>query len=200
MVRDQIARRGVRDPRVLAAMERVPRHCFVPGVAADDAYADSPLPTGCGQTISQPYIVGFMIEALDLAAGSRVLEIGAGTGYQAAVLAEAGFRVFTVEIRPELALQAQENLARLGYRNVRVHCGDGNLGWPEEAPFDGIIVAAAPPDVPRNLLEQLAVGGSLVIPVGVAEQELWHYRRLRDGLEKRRLLSVRFVPMTGGQK
>jgi protein-L-isoaspartate(D-aspartate) O-methyltransferase len=138
-----------------------------------------------------------MIEALDLPNGSRVLEIGTGTGYQAAVLAETGFRVFTVEILPDLAVQAEENLARLGYSSVRVHCGDGNLGWPEEAPFDGIIVAAAPPHVPRNLLDQLAIGGSLIIPVGVAEQDLWHYRRVRDGFEKRRLLSVRFVPMTG---
>jgi protein-L-isoaspartate(D-aspartate) O-methyltransferase len=199
MVRDQIARRGVRDPRVLAAMERVPRHRFVPGIQPDDAYVDAPLPTGCGQTISQPYIVGFMIEALELPDGGRVLEIGTGTGYQAAVLAEAGFKVFTVEIIPELALQAGKNLAELGYDEVCVRCDDGNQGWPEEAPFDGIIAAAAPPNVPQTLLEQVAMGGSLVIPIGMADQELWHYRRVRDGFEKRRLLSVRFVPMTGGR-
>lgn len=198
MVAGQIARRGVRDARILGAMERVPRHRFVPGRHVDDAYADAPLPIGFGQTVSQPYIVGCMIEALGLPDGGRVLEIGAGTGYQAAVLAEAGFEVFTIEIIESLATEAEENLKELGYGNVRVRCSDGALGWDEEAPFDGIIAAAAPARVPSRLLDQLGPNGVLVIPIGIDEQELWRYQRTSHGFEKRRLMSVRFVPMVGG--
>jgi protein-L-isoaspartate(D-aspartate) O-methyltransferase len=199
MVADQIARRGVCDARVLEAMNRVPRHRFVPGRHVDDAYADAPLPIGFGQTVSQPYIVGFMIEALGLPDGGRVLEIGTGTGYQAAVLSETGYEVFTIEIIENLAAEAEENLKDLGYQNVHLRCSDGALGWPEEAPFDGIIAAAAPAVVPSRLLDQLAPDGVLVIPIGVEEQELWRYQRTSDGFEKRRLMSVRFVPMVGGE-
>ena len=202
MVREQIVGRGVRDPRVLAAMACVPRHRFVPDKLVEDAYGDFPVSIAQGQTVSQPYIVAYMTEALGLAPGARVLEIGTGSGYQAAVLAETGFSVWTVEIRPSLADEAEMTLRELGYDEARVHlrCGDGALGWPEAAPFDGILAAAAPRVVPPALLDQLAPGGVLVIPVGEQQQALWRYRRTPGGFKGEELLAVRFVPMVGGSE
>ncbi|MCK9589898.1 MAG: protein-L-isoaspartate(D-aspartate) O-methyltransferase, partial [Terrimicrobiaceae bacterium] len=166
MVAAQLRGRGIEEARVLAAMEKVPRHEFVPPGMRHEAYRDRPLPIGFGQTISQPYIVGLMTGLLEIDANSRVLEIGTGSGYQAAVLAELVSDVHTIELVPELAKQAAETLERLGYRNVHAKVGDGYLGWPEEAPFDAIIVTCAPDDVPPKLVEQLREGGRLVIPVG----------------------------------
>lgn len=200
MVAEQIAARGVRDARVLAAMERVPRHRFVPEELRAEAYEDHPLPIGDEQTISQPYIVAFMVAALGLPPGARVLEIGAGSGYQAAVLAAAGFHVFTIEIVSSLANEAEKNLSELGLENVHVRHGDGALGWPEDAPYDGIIVAAAPRVVPHALFDQLAMGGRLIVPVGGEVQELWRYVRTHGGFQGEQLLDVRFVPMTGAAK
>ncbi|MBM3840057.1 MAG: protein-L-isoaspartate(D-aspartate) O-methyltransferase [Verrucomicrobia bacterium] len=198
MVRDQIEARGVKDPEVLVAMRRVPRHEFVPERLRDHAYNDHPLPIGEDQTISQPYIVAFMTEALRLKRGQRVLEIGTGSGYQAAVLAELGVEVYTIEIIPSLAERARATLARLNYKSVQVRAGDGYLGWPEAAPFDGIIVTAAPPRVPRPLIDQLKPGARLVVPEGVAEQDLVIYTKAADGqLRREAVLPVRFVPMTG---
>jgi len=197
MVAQQIAARGITDARTLAAMGKVPRHLFVPPSLAGEAYADSPLPIGHGQTISQPYIVGFMTQALGLEGGSKVLEVGTGSGYQAAVLAEIAAKVYTIEIVEPLAREARERLARLGYRNVEVRAGDGYLGWPEAAPFDGILVTAAAPRVPEPLKEQLADGGRLVIPVGDEYQEILVVTRRGKEFDERRVLPVRFVPMTG---
>jgi len=197
MVRDTIAARGVKDGRTLAAMRQVPRHLFVPPALASQAYADYPLPIGHAQTISQPYIVAFMTEALGLEGGEKVLEVGTGSGYQAAVLAEIAAKVYTIEIVPELAEEARQRLARLGYDNVEVRAGDGYVGWPEAAPFDGILVTAAAPRVPQPLKEQLRDGGRLVLPVGDEYQELVVITRRGDAFEERRVLSVRFVPMTG---
>jgi len=197
MVDRQIARRGIDDPRVLAAMRRVPRHELVPPNVRADAYDDTPLPIRHSQTISQPYVVAFMTEALELEPSDRVLEVGTGSGYQAAVLAEIAREVWTIEIVAPLAERAERDLARLGYRNVHVRAGDGYRGWPEHAPFDAIIVTAAPDHVPEPLIEQLAVGGRLVLPVGTGTQELVLIERTADGVKRRRLLGVRFVPMTG---
>jgi protein-L-isoaspartate(D-aspartate) O-methyltransferase len=197
MVVDQIQSRGVRDPRVLLAMRSVPRHLFVPRALVADAYADHPLPIGNEQTISQPYIVAFMTEALGLRGGEKVLEIGTGSGYQAAVLSGIVKSVFTIEIVEPLAAQAKERLARLGHANVQVRAGDGYLGWPEEAPFDAIMVTAAAPRIPEPLKEQLKDGGRLVIPVGEVEQELILLTKRGARFEERRVLPVRFVPMTG---
>jgi protein-L-isoaspartate(D-aspartate) O-methyltransferase len=197
MVRDQVERRGVRDPRVLEAMRTVPRHRFVPEPLRARAYEDNPLPIGEGQTISQPYIVAFMTEALRPRPADRVLEVGTGSGYQAAVLASVVSRVFSVEILPALAESSRVRLQELGYRNVTVRQGDGYRGWPGEAPFDGIVVTAAPGAVPRPLIDQLRVGGRLVIPVGGVEQELIRLTRTETGIERETLLPVRFVPMTG---
>jgi protein-L-isoaspartate(D-aspartate) O-methyltransferase len=197
MVKEQIEARGVKDPLTLAAMRKVERHRFVPEASVESAYADHPLPIGHGQTISQPYIVAFMTEALGLQGGERVLEVGTGSGYQAAVLAEIAARVYTIEIVEPLATEARERLAALGYRNVEVRSGDGYRGWPEAAPFDAIIVTAAAPRIPEPLTDQLADGGRLVIPVGDEFQELVVVTRRGTGLEERRVLPVRFVPMTG---
>ena len=197
MVEDQLAARGISDARVLAAMGKVPRHELVPKDVRSQAYADAPLPIGEGQTISQPYIVAFMTEQLGLKGGERVLEVGTGSGYQAAVLAELGAEVYTIEIVPALARRARADLERLGYRSVFVREGDGYRGWPEKAPFDAIIVTAAPPEVPAPLLEQLKPGGRLVLPVGETFQELLLVTKDKGGVQKRRLLPVRFVPMTG---
>jgi protein-L-isoaspartate(D-aspartate) O-methyltransferase len=198
MVASQIAARGVRDARVLAAMRKVPRHSFVPADQQGDAYADHPLPIGHAQTISQPYIVGIMTELLAPQPGDKVLEIGTGSGYQAAVLAELVREVYTIEIVEPLARRAEQTLRQLGYRSVRVRAGDGYRGWPEAAPFDAIIVTAAPGHVPRPLKEQLAVGGRLVIPVGDLYQELRVITRRADGgFDERSVIPVRFVPMTG---
>lgn len=198
MVRTQIRARGVKDRRVLAAMEKVPRHLFVPGRLAEAAYADHPLPIGEGQTISQPYIVGFMSEALRLAPTSRVLEIGTGSGYQAAVLGELCKEVYTIEIVAGLGKAAGKLLAGLGYKHVHVRVGDGYQGWPEKAPFDAVMLTAAPEKVPEPLLRQLKVGGVLVAPVGPSgDQRLIRLTRTASGVKREHLLDVRFVPMTG---
>jgi protein-L-isoaspartate(D-aspartate) O-methyltransferase len=197
MVRQQIEARGVRDPRVLEAMRKVPRHLFVPPAMQAHAYADTPLPIGHGQTISQPYIVAFMSEAMQLKGGERVLEIGTGSGYQAAVLAELAREVYSVEIVEPLAREAEACLKYLGYTNIKLRVGDGYRGWPEAAPFDAIMVTAAPDHIPPALLEQLAEGGRLILPVGSFFQELVRIRRTKDGTKRESLLPVRFVPMTG---
>lgn len=198
MVDEQIAARGVRDPNVLAAMRKVPRDEFVPASVRSLAYEDHPLPIGNDQTISQPYIVALMSQAAEVRPGARVLEIGTGSGYQAAVLAELGAEVYTIEIVEPLARSAEERLRRLGYGRVKVRAGDGYRGWPNKAPFDAIVVTAAPPEVPPALKEQLAPGGRLVIPVGRGVQDLQVIRRLADGrFETHTIEAVRFVPMTG---
>jgi protein-L-isoaspartate(D-aspartate) O-methyltransferase len=196
MVR-QIEEYGVKDAKTLAAMRAVPRHLFVLPQYLDQAYGDHPLPIDHGQTISQPYIVAFMTEALGLEGGETVLEVGTGSGYQAAVLARVAAKVYSIEIVEPLALEAKERLARLGYRNVEVRAGDGYRGWPEAAPFDGIMVTAAAPRIPEPLKAQLKEGGRLVIPVGDASQELVVVTRHGDRYVERRVLAVRFVPMTG---
>lgn len=195
MIADQIVPRGITDPGVIAAMRHVPRHRFVPDSHARLAYTDSPLPIGHGQTISQPAVVAFMTEALALQGREKVLEIGTGSGYQAAVLAELASTVFTIELVEPLAKQAAQRLAELGYVNVTVRAGDGYRGWPEEAPFDAIIVTAATDQVPQPLLDQLAIGGRLILPLGDFFQKLTLYRRTTDGYERTDLIPVRFVPM-----
>ncbi len=197
MVARQVDARGVRDPRVLAALRAVPRHRFVHPSTEDEAYQDHPLPIGQGQTISQPYIVGFMTEALELGPDDVVLEIGTGSGYQAAVLGRLARQVHTIEIVDSLASRAQSNLKALGCANVEVHHGDGYQGLPDRGPFDAIIVTAAPDHVPPALLEQLRPDGRLVLPLGDWEQELIRVRRTSQGFHQERLLAVRFVPMTG---
>jgi protein-L-isoaspartate(D-aspartate) O-methyltransferase len=197
MVEDQIAARGIHDPRVLAALREVPRHEFVPPALRAFAYEDHPLPIGHDQTISQPFIVAAMTELAELEPGDKVLEIGTGSGYQAAVLAALVGEVYSIEIVEPLAHSARQTLARLGVENVHVRAGDGFRGWPEQAPFDAILVTAAPPEVPAPLKQQLALGAKLVIPVGTDEQELRVVTRTRDGFEERTVLAVRFVPMTG---
>lgn len=198
MVETQIVARGVRDPRVLAAMRKVPRHLFVDAAQRAQAYDDHPLPIPGNQTISQPYIVALMSELLELQPGERVLEIGTGSGYQSAVLAELAKEVYTIEIVPELARSADARMKELGYRNVTVREGDGYGGWPEHAPFDAIIVTAAPERIPQPLVEQLAPGGIMVIPVGGFFQELKVFRKSADGrVTEKDILPVRFVPMTG---
>jgi protein-L-isoaspartate(D-aspartate) O-methyltransferase len=197
MVDDQIRARDIRDERVLAAMAEVPRHLSVPETYRQQAYDDYPLPIGAEQTISQPYIVALMTSLLELRGGERVLEIGTGSGYQAAVLAEIAAHVCTIEILAPLASRADRTLSELGYTNVERRVGDGWSGWPERAPFDGILVTAAPPRVPQALLDQLKVGGRLVIPVGTFFQDLLVYTRTPTGYEKRNVIPVRFVPMVG---
>lgn len=197
MVEHQIAGRNVSDSRVLAAMRRVPRHLFVPAELAGRAYADEPLPIGHRQTISQPYVVALMSQLADLQPDERVLEIGTGSGYHAAVLAQLAGRVFTIEIVPKLAERARRTLAEVGADNVAVRAGDGYRGWPEEAPFDAIVLTAAPPEVPQPLLDQLAEGGRLVAPVGEGMQQLTVITRRGDGFERQQVAPVRFVPMTG---
>jgi protein-L-isoaspartate(D-aspartate) O-methyltransferase len=197
MVRGQLEGRDIRDPRVLAAMRKVPRHRFVPADLADEAYGDSPLPIGLGQTISQPYIVAFMTAELRLRGPERVLEIGTGSGYQAAVAAELAREVYTIEIVPELAARARAVIEELGYRNVRFRTGDGYQGWPEAAPFDAILVTAAPDHVPQPLLDQLAPGGRMIVPVGEIFQELVVIEKSNSGITRRSTIPVRFVPMTG---
>jgi protein-L-isoaspartate(D-aspartate) O-methyltransferase len=198
MVRTQIEARDVKDAAVLAAMRRVPRHEFVPDAQRPFAYDDRPLPIAAGQTISQPLIVALMTELLRVKPGQRVLEIGTGSGYQAAVLAELKLEVYSIEIVAELANSAHATLARLGYKNVVVRAGDGYAGWPEFAPFDGIIVTAAPPKVPQPLIDQLKPGARLAVPEGVHEQELVVYEKTKAGdLRRTSVIPVRFVPMTG---
>ena len=195
MVTDQIAARGVTDERVLAALRDVPRHLFVPPAMRSQAYEDHPLPIGHGQTISQPYIVAYMTEVLRLKPTSRVLEVGTGSGYQAAVLGKVAGQVYTVEILAPLAESARKTLASLGYTNVHVRVGDGFAGWPEHAPFDAIMVTAAPEEVPPPLIEQLAVGGRLVVPVGRVVQQLTLVEKTPKGLVTERKMPVRFVPL-----
>jgi len=196
MVRGQIFLRGLRDPRLLEAMGAVPRHLFVPEESAWSAYDDRPLPIGEGQTISQPFMVAAMTAALELTGNERVLEVGTGCGYQAAILALLAREVHTIESRARLAEDAAQRLAELDYANVRVHTGDGTLGWPPAAPYDAILVSAAAPAIPAPLLEQLSAGGRLVIPVGdSAQQELW---RVRQGSGTHEVLHYcRFVPLVG---
>jgi protein-L-isoaspartate(D-aspartate) O-methyltransferase len=200
MVRDQLLDRGIRDPLVLQAMAKVPRERFVPEEWQQYAYADSPLPIGQDQTISQPYVVAWMIEALEPSPDDRVLEVGTGSAYGAAVLSRIVRAVYTVERHKNLAEAAERRLAELGYTNVHVRHGDGTLGWPEEAPFDGIVVTASGPQIPRPLREQLAVGGRLVIPVGqtTSSQELVRlHRATTTEMRRENLGSVRFVPLVG---
>jgi len=198
MVRYQIEARGVRDKRVLQAMRTVPRHLFVPESMRDSAYRDCPLPIGMGQTISQPYIVALMTEALELSENDKVLEIGTGSGYQAAILAELAREVYTVERHSSLAERATTLLKELGYNNIHVRVGDGTLGWPEHAPYDAIIVTAAAPEVPTPLLEQLADGGRLVAPIGPRwSQVLVRVRREGGRFREEEITPVAFVPLVG---
>jgi protein-L-isoaspartate(D-aspartate) O-methyltransferase len=198
MVDQQIAARGIADPATLEAMRTVPRHDFLPMRLRHEAYMDYPLPIGHGQTISQPFIVAFMTEAIRPQPGEKILEIGAGSGYQAAILAQMGADVYTIEIVEPLAKMARLTLERLGYKNARVKYGDGFHGWPEHAPFDAIVVTCAPDKIPPALVEQLRDGGRMIIPVGGGmEQELVLLRKHGDKIEKQSVLPVRFVPMTG---
>ncbi len=201
MIQEQLlgGGRGITNARVLAVMEKVPRHEFVPEQYRNRAYDDRPLPIGYDQTISQPYIVAYMTEQLDPKPKDRVLEIGTGSGYQAAVLAQLVAEVYTIEIIEPLAQRAEADLKRLGYTNIHVRAGDGYQGWPEAAPFDAIIVTCAPEKVPPPLVEQLKDGGRMIIPVGpLGDQELVLLRKQGKELEQHAVLPVRFVPMTGG--
>ena len=197
MVETQIKARGVRDPRVLSALLKVERHRFVPEEYLDSAYSDQPLPIGEGQTISQPYIVALMTELLELEGNEKVLEIGTGSGYQAAILAELAKEVYTIEIIESLASRANNRLLELGYQNVKVKYGDGYLGWPEAAPFDAIIVTAAPDHIPKPLMDQLKEGGRMVVPVGTYTQELRKIVKRSGKVETIDVVPVIFVPMTG---
>ena len=198
MVEQQIAARDISDAATLAAMRMVPRHEFLPMRLRSEAYADYPLPIGHGQTISQPYVLAFMTEAIRPQPGEKILEIGSGSGYQAAVLAEMGADVYTIEIVEPLAEMSRQTLQRLGYKNAHVLHGDGYRGWPEHAPFDAIIVTCAPDKIPAPLVEQLRDGGRMIIPVGSGmNQELVLLRKTGDKIEQQSVLPVRFVPMTG---
>lgn len=200
MVEEQLLRRGVHDSRILGALRTVPRHLFVPPGLAEHAYADRPVSIGSGQTISQPYVVACMTEALGLAGTERVLEIGTGSGYQTAVLAELAAEVFSIELLSELHASARQRLEGLGYRNVRLRFGDGYAGWPEEAPFDSILVTAAPAGVPHALVEQLDAKGRMVLPLGTVRQTLTCVEKTETGVCERRLFPVRFVPMVGDHR
>ena len=197
MVEQQLRARDIRHAAVLEAMGRVPRHLFVPEDERASAYGDFPLPIGHAQTISQPYIVAFMTEALDVSKNHRVLEIGTGSGYQAAILGELAREVYTIEIVTPLAERARDTLKSLGYTNIHVRAGNGYAGWPEAAPFDRIMVTAAPDEVPPALVEQLKVDGLMAIPVGVGDQILQVMRKTPSGMTILKTLPVRFVPMTG---
>lgn len=197
MVDQQIRAREITDPAVLTAMRKVPRHRFVPARVRHLSYDDHPLPIGYEQTISQPYIVAYMTEAADISPRDKVLEIGTGSGYQAAILGEVAREVYTIEIVPELAASASKTLAELGYTNVHAKAGNGYLGWPEQAPFDAILVTAAPDQVPQALVDQLALGGRMVVPVGEFDQNMMIIEKTRNGVITRQTIPVRFVPMTG---
>jgi protein-L-isoaspartate(D-aspartate) O-methyltransferase len=197
MVQEQLQARDIIDVRVLAAMREVPRHEFVPAELVESAYEDNALPLKLGQTISQPYIVAYMTQALELRGTERVLEIGTGSGYQAAVLAKIVPEIYTIEILPELQEQASTILSKLGYRNIHFRVGDGYMGWLEHAPFDRIIVTAAPEKIPQPLIDQLKVGGRLVIPVGTFNQDLIVVEKKESGITSLSTIPVRFVPMTG---
>jgi protein-L-isoaspartate(D-aspartate) O-methyltransferase len=197
MVETQIKARGVKDPRVLAAILKVERHLFVSKDLQASAYSDNPLPIGEGQTISQPYIVALMTELLDLKGDEKVLEVGTGSGYQAAILAELAKEVYTIEIVDKLASSSETLLRELGYKNIKVKAGDGYLGWPEVAPFDAIIITCAPDHIPKPLLEQLKEGGRMVVPVGAYTQELKRIVKRAGKIETTDVIPVIFVPMTG---
>ena len=198
MVKTQIEARGIQDPRVLEAMRKTPRHLFVGEALQDQAYGDFPLPIGKDQTISQPYIVAEMTQALELTKGDRVLELGTGSGYQTAILAELAFRVYTIERVRELFIRARKLLDKLGYHNVIAKCSDGTLGWPDESPFDAIIVTAGAPEVQEKLVQQLIIGGRMVIPVGDRfSQTLLKIRRDEDGVHTNDLGGCRFVKLIG---
>lgn len=198
MVDTQLVKRGIEDVLVLEAMRKVPRHLFVEEALQDQAYNDHPVPIGDKQTISQPYIVALMTELLQLKGKEKVLEIGTGSGYQAAILAELADRVFSIERYPNLAYVANQTLQRLGYKNIIIRVGDGTLGWPEEAPFGGIMVTAGSPKIPQPLVDQLAVGGRLVLPVGDRlSQELILVERVPEGINKTNFGGVRFVDLVG---
>lgn len=197
MVENQLKRRDITDKRVLAAMEKVERHRFVPADLQSSAYDDGPLPIGEGQTISQPYIVALMTQLLRLKGGEKVLEIGTGSGYQAAILAELAGEVYTIEIVPSLGKSAEVRLKELGYDNIFIRIGDGYQGWPEKGPFDGIIVTCAPEAIPQPLLDQLAEGGRMVIPVGERTQELVLVEKNGGKISRKDIIPVLFVPMTG---
>jgi len=197
MVDEQIRSRGIESSAVLRALRKVPRHRFVPAPLADLAYRDRPLPIGLDQTISQPFIVAYMTEAAEISPKEKVLEIGTGSGYQAAVLGEIAREVYTIEIIPELGEQARRVLEELGYKNVHAKIGNGYEGWAEHAPYDAIVVTAAPDEVPQALIDQLAVNGKMVIPVGTTNQEMMVITKTRRGVVNRKTIPVRFVPMTG---
>jgi len=198
MVETQIAARGIHDEGVFEAMRKVPRHLFVDEALRDQAYSDHPLPIAEKQTISQPYIVALMTESLELNGAEKVLEIGTGSGYQSAILAELADRVFSIERHPDLAYRANSILRKLGYQNIIVRVGDGSLGWPDDAPFDGIIVTAGTPKIPQPLIDQLNMGGRLVVPVGDrVGQDLILVRRLAEGIKKTNLGGGRFVNLVG---
>jgi protein-L-isoaspartate(D-aspartate) O-methyltransferase len=199
MIYEQILARGVDDEQVISAMRKVGRHLFVPKQQIPFAYDDRPLPIGHGQTISQPYIVAYMSAALDLQPDDVVLEIGTGSGYQAAILAEIVEKVYTIEILKPLAIESEKRLARLGYTNIEVKHGDGYLGWPEKAPFDKIIVTASPKSIPMELVDQLKIGGKMILPAGSFFQQLYLIQKTEDGFEKKPLIPVRFVPMVHSQ-
>ena len=197
MVEGQIKARGVKDPRVLSALLKVERHRFVPEEYLGSAYSDQPLPIGEGQTISQPYIVALMTELLELKGNEKVLEIGTGSGYQAAVLAELAKEVYSIEIIEPLASTARNRLLELGYQNIKVKAGDGYLGWPEAAPFDAIVITCAPDHIPEPLIEQLQEGGRMVLPVGAYTQELKKIVKRSGKIQTADIIPVVFVPMTG---
>ena len=198
MVKSQIEARGIKDKKVLEAMRKVARHEFVSEDMKSFAYNDEPLPIGEGQTISQPYIVAYMTEMLHLKKEERVLEVGTGSGYQAAILAEIAREVYTIEIIESLSLKAQKVLEELGYTNVHFKIGDGSFGWREHSPYDAIIVTAAPEKIPDTLREQLKLSGRMIIPVGMTFQELILITREKNKFKKKRLLPVRFVPLISG--
>jgi protein-L-isoaspartate(D-aspartate) O-methyltransferase len=198
MVQEQIASRGIRDPRIIASMEKIPRHLFVPENLRDQAYEDSPLPIGEGQTISQPYIVAWMTSLLEISEDDRVLEVGSGSGYQTAVLCELAGQVYTIEMNAELAARAEEALRLLGYKNFAIRIADGTRGWPEEAPFNGVMVTAGAPSVPQPLLDELADGGRMVIPVGSKSMQMLTLIRRKGGeFETVQEGNCAFVPLLG---
>lgn len=196
MVENQIVSRGIKNTKVIEAMLNVSRHLFVPENYIDSAYSDNPIPIGKGQTISQPYIVALMTELLEPVPGKKILEVGTGSGYQTAVLAETGCNIYTIEIIEDLAMKARKILDETGYSNIKYKIGDGYNGWEEYAPFQGIIVTAAPPYIPDKLIEQISSGGKVIIPVGDANQELLLIEKTDEGIKSKKITSVRFVPMT----
>jgi protein-L-isoaspartate(D-aspartate) O-methyltransferase len=194
---EKLRQRGKIQPEVLSAMEKVPRHLFVPPSVQSRAYEDEPLPLGSGRSIYEPYVVALMTSLLDLQKGDKVLEVGTGSGYHAAVLARMAREVYSVEIVPPVASQARQRLETLGYHNIEIRVGDGYQGWPDQAPFDAILLSAAPPHIPKPLIDQLRVGGRMVVPVGGLLQDLLVITKTADGIEKRTVIPVRLTPMTG---